>query len=107
MRSPVAWRHAPRHPRDVIRFLAFGGTIASVRRPGETEVRPTLSGAELVQSVPELAEIAEVDVREFPPIASFAVTLEEMRSLALAAAEAFDEGREGVVITHGTDTIEE
>jgi L-asparaginase len=91
----------------VIRFLAFGGTIASVRRPGEAEVRPTLSGAELLESVPELAEIAEVDVREFPPIASFAVTLADMHALADAVAEAFAAGREGVVITHGTDTIEE
>src|SRR6476619_4902069 len=105
MRSPVAWRHAPRHPRDVIRFLAFGGTIASVRAPGATEVTPTLSGAELVQSVPELAEIAEVEIRDFPPIASFAVTLSDMHTLARATAKSFEDGCEGVVITHGTDTI--
>jgi L-asparaginase len=91
----------------VIRFLAFGGTIASVRRPGETEVRPTLSGAELLESVPELAAVAEIDVREFPPIASFSVTLADMQTLARAAAEASADGCEGVVITHGTDTIEE
>jgi L-asparaginase len=91
----------------VIRFLAFGGTIASVRAPGATEVTPTLSGAELVQSVPELAEIAEVEVRDFPPIASFAVTLADMHTLARVTAESFEDGCEGVVITHGTDTIEE
>lgn len=91
----------------MIRFLAFGGTIASVRRSGATEVTPTLSGAELVQSVPELAEIADVEVREFPPIASFAVTLADMQTLARAAAESFADGCEGIVVTHGTDTIEE
>jgi L-asparaginase len=91
----------------VIRFLAFGGTIASVRRPGATEVTPTLTGAELVESLPELGEVAEIDVREFPPIASFAVTIPDMVALAHAAAEAFADGREGVVISHGTDTIEE
>jgi L-asparaginase len=91
----------------VIRFLAFGGTIASVRRPGATEVTPTLSGAELVESLPELAEVAEIEIREFPPIASFAVTLPDMLTLARAAAEALAEDREGVVISHGTDTIEE
>ena len=90
----------------MIRFLAFGGTIASVRRPGATEVTPTLSGAELVETLPELAEVAEIDVREFPPIASFAVTVPDMVVLAHAVAEAFAEGREGVVISHGTDTIE-
>ena len=91
----------------MIRFLAFGGTIASVRRPGATEVTPTLPGAELVASLPELAEVGEVDIRDFPPIASFAVTLPDMLTLARAAAEAFAEGRTGVVISHGTDTIEE
>jgi L-asparaginase len=91
----------------VIRFLAFGGTIASVRRPGATEVTPTLTGAELMESLPELAEVAEIDVREFPPVASFAVTVPDMVALAHAVAEAFAEGREGVVISHGTDTIEE
>jgi L-asparaginase len=91
----------------VIRFLPFGGTIASVRRPGATEITPTLSGAELVESLPELAEVAEIDVREFPPIASFAVTLPDMLALARAAAEALADGCEGVVISHGTDTIEE
>ena len=91
----------------MIRFLAFGGTIASVQRPGATEVTPTLTGAELVESLPELAEVAEIDVRDFPPIASFAVTLPDMLALVRATAEAFAEGREGVVISHGTDTIEE
>jgi L-asparaginase len=91
----------------VIRLLAFGGTIASVRRPGATEVTPTLGAADLMESVPGLAEVADVDVRDFPPIASFAVTLPDMLALAEAAGEAFAEGCEGVVITHGTDTIEE
>src|SRR6185437_11792260 len=86
---------------------AFGGTIASVRRPGMTEVTPSLSGTELVESIPELASVADVDVREFPPIASFAVTIPAMLDLARAVAEAHAEGCDGVVISHGTDTIEE
>src|SRR5262245_4428269 len=91
----------------MIWFLAFGGTIASARRPGATEVTPMLSGAELLESLPELATVAEIDVREFPPMASFAVTLPDMLALARAVAAAFAEGGDGVVITHGTDMIEE
>jgi L-asparaginase len=93
--------------RSRIRFLAFGGTIASVRRPGMTEVTPSLSGAELVESIPELAAVADVEVREFPPIASFAVTTRAMLDLARAVIEAHADGCDGVVISHGTDTIEE
>src|SRR5262249_10991729 len=80
---------------------------ASVRKPGATEVSPTLSGAELLASLPELEEVAEIHVQEFPPIPSFAVTLADMQTLARAADEAFARDYTGVVISHGTDTIEE
>ena len=91
----------------MIRYLAFGGTIASVRRAGMAEVAPTLTGAEVLESVPGLAEVAEIEVVDFPPIASFAVTPRDMVGLARSAVEAFAAGCDGVVITHGTDTIEE
>ena len=76
----------------MIRYLAFGGTIASVRRAGAAEVSPTLTGAEVLESVPELAEVAEIEVVDFPPIASFAVTPRDMVGLARSAAEAFAAG---------------
>lgn len=91
----------------MIRYLAFGGTIASVPKPGTTEVTPSLTGAQLVASVPQLAEIAEIDVEEFTPLGSFEVTPGHMRQLAESAVRAFAEGAEGVVVSHGTDTIEE
>jgi len=78
-----------------------------VRQPGAVEVTPSLSGADLVASVPELAEVADIEVREFPPIASFEVTLDDMLVLARATTEAVAEGLDGLVISHGTDTIEE
>lgn len=91
----------------MIRYLAFGGTISSIRRPGSDGVTPTLSGGELIASVPELAAIAEIEVRDFEPLPSFAVTPGHMLVLARAVAESFAQGADGVVISHGTDTIEE
>ena len=91
----------------VIRYLAFGGTIASARKPGAAEVTPMLTGAEVLGSVPELAEVAEIEVVDFPPIASFAVTPRDMVGLARSVSEALEAGCDGVVISHGTDTIEE
>jgi L-asparaginase len=91
----------------VIRYLAFGGTIASARRPGAVEVTPMLTGAEVLESVPELAAVAEIEVVDFPPIASFAVTPRDMVGLARSVSDALDAGCDGVVISHGTDTIEE
>lgn len=91
----------------MIRLLAFGGTIASLPRPGSAEVVPTLTGEQLVASLPVLAEVAAIEVRDFAPLPSFEVTPAHMLELARAAARSFEEGAEGVVITHGTDTMEE
>lgn len=90
-----------------IRLLAVGGTIASVRRTGAAEVTPTLRAAEIVESLPELADVAEVEVGDVATIASYAVTLPDVHELAREAGRAFADGCDGVVITHGTDTIEE
>lgn len=91
----------------MIRLLAFGGTIASGRRPGTAEVAPMLGGEQLLASLPELGEVAAIQVRNFAPLPSFEVTPSHMLELAGATARAFEEGAAGVVITHGTDTIEE
>jgi L-asparaginase len=93
--------------RPRIRYLGFGGTIASVALPGSTEARPTLTAAEVLAGVPQLGAIADVEPRDFPTIASYAVTLDHMLALAHEAQRAFADGCDAVVVSHGTDTIEE
>ena len=93
--------------RARIRYLGFGGTIASAAVPGTTEARPALAAAEVLAGVPGLEELAEIEPRDFATIASYAVTVEHMLALAREAEQAFAEGCDAVVITHGTDTIEE
>lgn len=66
-----------------------------------------LTAADIAASVPGLADIAEIDVGDVTTVASFAITLHDMHSLAEAIERAFAEGCDGVVVTHGTDTIEE
>jgi L-asparaginase len=97
--------HASRRAR--IRYLGFGGTIASVAVPGTTEARPTLTAAEVLASVPQLQDVADIEPREVETIASYAVTVEHMLALAREAEQAFADGCDAVVISHGTDTIEE
>lgn len=87
--------------------LATGGTIASLVDPDTGAVRPAVSGAELVRSVagleqfdPRVEEIAHVNGWNVIP----AVMLEVARR---AQAAADDPSVEGVVVTHGTDTMEE
>ena len=90
-----------------IRLLAVGGTISCLPTDGAAGATASLTAAEIVESVPDLARIAEVEVGDVATIASFAVTLADMHSLALEVEQALGDGCAGVVITHGTDTIEE
>ncbi len=85
----------------------MGGTISSVATGDTAEVSPSLKAQDLIESVPVLGKIAQVEWGDIATIASFAVTLADMYTVANEAQKAFEEGCDGVVITHGTDTIEE
>jgi L-asparaginase len=85
----------------------MGGTISSLRVADGSGVTPTLGSAGLLANLPVLAEIAEVDPVDFPVVASYDVTPTDMLELARAIARSNDDGCDGVVVTHGTDTIEE
>jgi len=90
-----------------IRLLAVGGTISCVPRGGSPGSLPTLTAAEIVESLPQLAEIADLELGDFATIASYAVMPADMLALAHEVVRALEAGCDGVVVTHGTDTIEE
>jgi L-asparaginase len=81
-----------------IRVVATGGTIASLADPETGAVRPAVSAADLVATVPGLGP---VDVEEVAHVNGWNVTPETMLEVARRA------GGGGVVVTHGTDTVEE
>ncbi|MBM7518869.1 asparaginase [Nocardioides nitrophenolicus] len=85
---------------------ALGGTIASTSTDG-TEVVPTLSATALAAAVPGLAEAATVRAETLATLPS--PSLDEptvLRTLSWARA-AVAAGAQGVVLTQGTDTLEE
>ena len=87
-----------------IKILTTGGTIASTGDDGGAS--PTTRGEELIASVPGLDTYADVTVDEIARISSFDMdweTIVRIGDAALAAADEVD----GVVVTHGTDTMEE
>lgn len=88
-------------PRVVI--LTTGGTIAS--RPGAE----TLPGDDLIAAVPQLLDHASVSVEEVARIGSSRMTPEVWLRLSQRINELFegDDELRGVVVTHGTDTMEE
>ena len=104
--TTVELRAQPALPRVVV--LATGGTIASRFDPAIGALAPAATGADLVKAVPGLDTIARVDVEQVANIGSYDMTPEIWRRLLrrtnelLAATDVA-----GVVVTHGTDTLEE
>ena len=91
-----------------IRILSTGGTIASTAADGETPGKtPTLSGDDLLETVPELDEYAEIEVADVCRVSGFQVTLDHLAAIVDAVEEAAADDVDGVVVTHGTDTMEE
>jgi L-asparaginase len=89
-----------------VMVFSMGGTISSVDAGGKG-VEPTLTGEALVSDVPEIAEVAEVSAVSFRQAASGELTVDDLIELASGITNRVDEGASGVVITQGTDTIEE
>lgn len=91
-------------------ILATGGTIAGTGKPGEDlgYKSGSLSGADLVAAVPQLAEIANVSVEQICNVNSDDITDKIWIELAKRVNELQqDSDVDGIVITHGTDTMEE
>jgi L-asparaginase len=95
----------PALPR--IRLVAVGGTISCTPSGASSGSLPTLTAADFVEATPVLGELADLELSDFATIASFAVTPADMHALATEVVGALDDGCAGVVVTHGTDTIEE
>ena len=87
-----------------VTVLGTGGTIASV--PDEDGATPSLSSAELLEAVPELDEQADVTTEQVSQTPSFDMDFETLAAIRRAVRDAADNA-DGVVITHGTDTMEE
>ncbi len=85
-----------------VRLLAVGGTIAM---RGERAV-PALDAAALVDQVPQLATVPALEAETLLALPGSQLTLEQARTVASRAAAAARDG-EGVVLTTGTDTLEE
>jgi L-asparaginase len=100
---------APSLPRVVV--LATGGTIAGTGATSTTTVGyavATVGVQALLEAVPELKRVAEVRGEQVLQIASENMTPQHWLKLARRVNELLAGGdTDGVVITHGTDTLEE
>ena len=95
-------------PLPRVRLLATGGTIAGAQTAGRGYRAAALSIEALVAAVPQLSKLAQLDVEQVAKLGSQDMTETVWRKLAARTQAALDEPAiAGVVITHGTDTMEE
>jgi L-asparaginase len=96
--------------RSRVVVMSLGGTIASVKStsPGaSTTVTPQLGARDLVNEITQLGDVADIDTVAFRTVPSGNLTFADLVALAAEIKHYFNNGADGVVVTQGTDTIEE
>ncbi|MBM3106842.1 asparaginase [Pseudomonas sp. V1] len=86
---------------------ALGGTVSmKVKTPGEG-VTPSLSSDALLASLPQLADLALITAQTLHLLPSASLTFVQLIDVLLWAKSQAEQGMQGVVLTQGTDTLEE
>ncbi len=88
-----------------VAIISTGGTIASRVDYRTGAVRPALTASDLYGVVPELADIARIDAHILLSLFSENITPKHWTEIAKAVANQINQGANGVVIAHGTDTM--
>lgn len=103
---------APASARPLVWVLSTGGTISG-KGASSTSLAEYKAGAllgeELIAAVPEIKGIADIKVEQIANVSSTDVTIAHWLTMANRINEIFatEPRTAGVVITHGTNTIEE
>ncbi|MFN4111123.1 MAG: asparaginase [Ignavibacteria bacterium] len=91
-----------------VALIFTGGTISMRIDENTGGAVPYLSGKELIELVPSLRDLAQIEIFDFGKYPGPHMTLDLMMQLKDIVKKILDrEDINGVVITHGTDTLEE
>ena len=100
--APIPAEGAQFRPRPTVRIVATGGTIAN---------HPTgrLTAAELASLIPDAERYAEIETEQFANLPSSSLTVAHWLDLARRLNRLFATRSDltGIVVTSGTDTLEE
>ncbi|MCE1166294.1 MAG: Glu-tRNA(Gln) amidotransferase subunit GatD [Bacteroidetes bacterium] len=88
-----------------VKLLGTGGTIASRLDYRTGAVIPAFTPGELYGSVPELADICNLDTEKLYGVFSENMAPEQWIGTAIAIGKEIEKGIQGIVIGHGTDTM--
>ncbi len=105
---PRFTRPPPRHKRTglpKVTIISTGGTIASRVDYRTGAVQPALTAEDLTSVVPELASLADINAHILYSESSENLTPAHWKGIAEEAAKRIEAGTDGVVVSHGTDTM--
>jgi glutamyl-tRNA(Gln) amidotransferase subunit D len=88
-----------------VTLLGTGGTIASRLDYRTGAVIPAFTPGELYGAVPELADVCNLTTKKIFGVFSENMGWEEYCTLARAIGQEIENGADGIVIGHGTDTM--
>ena len=98
-----AFPYDPKKPR--VKLFGTGGTIASRLDYRTGAVIPAFSPGELYGSVPELADLCNLETEKLYGVFSENMAPEQWIGTAQAIGREIEKGVQGIVIGHGTDTM--
>jgi glutamyl-tRNA(Gln) amidotransferase subunit D len=98
-----AFPYDPVKPR--VKLLGTGGTIASRLDYRTGAVIPAFTPGELYGSVPELADICNLETDKLYGVFSENMGPEQWKGVAETIGKEIEKGVQGIVIGHGTDTM--
>lgn len=92
-----------------IHLIATGGTVACLPDPDGPGLRPQLTAVDLAALAVDSggAPDAAIEAWDAATVSGWNMTLQTMQGLAALVARAVEQGTDGVVVTHGTDSLEE
>lgn len=90
-----------------VAVLSMGGTIAMTSQEGSRGAALSLDADMLVRAVPQLADVAQIEAQSFRSLASPDITFDDVEALAREVTRRVEADVRGVVVTQGTDTMEE
>lgn len=89
----------------LLAILSTGGTIASKVDYRTGAVSPQFSTKDILEAIPELGAIAKIKGKVVYSILSENMRAEYWRTLAAEVYNGIKDGAEGIIVTHGTDTM--
>ncbi len=103
--ATVEFKVEEREDLPVVSIIGTGGTIASRVEYRTGAVYPSLTTEDLYRAVPELSSLARIKTKVLFNVFSENITPKHWSEIAKTVAQTIEEGVEGVVVAHGTDTM--